>query len=650
MTSGDIVSLRGLLETYGVDCSGQSLSEECGDSPSLAVMAGCLERRGLRARIVSIVRSDLARLGVTLVELRDRSVALLRSGRGQRCRLVLASGETLCGIEQIESVLGGRALEIDAAWPTAGSALGRCVRMCVDEPRLRSALTSLAVTLLFSGALAFVQPAIASRIVDRAIPEEAKRLLVVLAGGLALMSMISALSANVSNRAAQYLEKRAAVAAHAGIFAHYLALPLAQLQRQSAGQASQLLGSVPAILRGTVHSTIDAGIDACLAAGYLAWISRYSPALAVLLLGLHLALAALLIPSARKLALRQDQLQSSSGAQSDHLLELIERIGTLRVEGAVDWATERWRRTLRDTQRHELSLEMVRSAITELIGAVQRLTVGGAVLWGAHAALSGAGSLGALFVVVALATGASAALTRLVSLCSRLLTTRVQLARVDELLRKSTVPAAPTRPPPYRGPRPEQGIVIDGLWFRYAKDAPWVIRNFSVSFPAGQISVVHWPSGSGKSTLLRLISGLYTPDSGTISINGVDAQAARQFVTYVPQNCPLFAGSLLHNLELLSGAPGVRIEEAAAATGLLSLIQRWPMGLETIVSAGGTNLSSGQRQLVILTAAIASQRPVLLLDEATTHIDSILRSLLQHGSLLRGRTVVNVTHFQSSSS
>jgi ATP-binding cassette, subfamily B, bacterial len=649
VTSGVVLSAR-LLETYGVECSGQALIEECGDNPSLVVMVGCLERRGLRARIVSIVRSDLACLGVTLVELRDRSVALLRSGRGRRCCLELASGETLRGIEQVESVLGGRALEIDAAWPESGSALGRCVRMCFDEPRLRGALTLLAATLLFTGAIGFVQPAVVSQIVDRAIPEGTKRLLAVLAGGLALLAVISALAANASNRAAQYLEKRAAVAAHGGIFSHYLALPLAQLQRQSAGQASQLLGSVPAIVRGTLHSAIDAGIDVFLAAGYLLWILRLSPLLAALLLVLHLALAALLIPSARKVGLRQDQLQTKSGAQSDHLLELIERIGTLRAEGAVDWATARWRRALRDTQQHELSLEMARSVITELVGAAQRLTVGGAVLWAAHSALSGAGSLGELFVVVALATGASAALTRLVALGSRLLATRAQLARVDEVLRQSTVQVARAQPRPYRGLRPEHGIVIDGLWFRYSAATRWVIQDFSVSFPAGQISVLRWPSGSGKSTLLRLIAGLYTPDSGTISINGLDPRAARQLVTYIPQNCPLFAGSLLHNLELLSGATNVRIEEAAAATGLLSLTQHWPMGLETIVSAGGSNLSSGQRQLVILTAAIASHRPVLLLDEATTHIDSILRSLLQHGSLLRGRTVVNVTHFESSSS
>ena len=82
----------------------------------------------------------------------------------------------------------------------------------------------------------------------------------------------------------------------------------------------------------------------------------------------------------------------------------------------------------------------------------------------------------------------------------------------------------------------------------------------------------------------------------------------------------------------------------AQLTGLDELLRRLPMGGETPVSSGGTNLSSGQRQLIVLTAVFASSRPVLLLDEATSQIDLETRRRCQWGPLLAGRTVIRVEH------
>jgi ATP-binding cassette subfamily C protein len=164
----------------------------------------------------------------------------------------------------------------------------------------------------------------------------------------------------------------------------------------------------------------------------------------------------------------------------------------------------------------------------------------------------------------------------------------------------------------------------------------------------GGVHTIRWPSGTGKSTLLRLIAGLAVPERGTVAIHGHDARGARELVTYVPQNSPIFSGSVRYNLQLLSGASSENIEAAARATGLQLLTQAWPMGLETVVS--NSNVSSGQRQLIILTAALASRRPVLLLDEATTHVDATLRAALDASGLLRGRTVLNVLHAETDGS
>jgi ABC-type bacteriocin/lantibiotic exporter with double-glycine peptidase domain len=226
-----------------------------------------------------------------------------------------------------------------------------------------------------------------------------------------------------------------------------------------------------------------------------------------------------------------------------------------------------------------------------------------------------------------------------------LFTTRAQLRRIDEVLTKRGEAEPARRAAPVSL---EPAISLDHVWFRYESDGPWVIRELSFDFARGAIHTIRWPSGTGKSTLLRLIAGLVVPERGTIAIHGLDARRARDLVTYVPQNSPIFSGSVRYNLQLLAGASHERIEAAAAASGLLQLTQSWPMGLETVVSSA--NISSGQRQLLILTAALASTRPVLLLDEATTHIDASMRAALDASGLLRGRTVLNVLHADAEGS
>ncbi|HVH45617.1 MAG TPA: ATP-binding cassette domain-containing protein [Labilithrix sp.] len=641
-----VVPLHELLKTHGIETSRQALVEECGVEFSLGAMAKCIERRGLRTRVISVMKSDLPHLGVALVELRDRTTALLRASGGRQFRLELADGAIISAESDVEEMIGSQAIEVDAPWSSTGSFLRRILRMCLDDERLRSAFALFCVTLVLSGAFGFAQPVIARHIVDGAIPENAPRLLVVLASCLLLVAAMSALIGDLGERAALYVENRLSAAAYRGVFAHYLALPFPELNAQTAGGATQTIGGVSSVIRDAVRGVVHGSIDLLLALGYSFWIANLAPQLAVGMILAHVVLAALVIPSAQQAARRKQELLKASEEQSDRLLELVNRVATLRAELAFDWALGRWLRALHVVQEQGLRFELSNSVVTELVGFVQRLVVGVTVLWAAYASLTGEHTLGEFFAVVAAATAANGAFMRLISRGAGLLSTRTQLERIDRVLAKETAPDVSGAS---IGPRPEDGIVVDGLWFRYGERSPWVIRDFSVSFAAGSVTTIRWPSGQGKSTLLRLIAGLHSPQKGAITISGLDAKAARHLVAYVPQNCPIFAGSVLQNLRTLSGgAPKERIDEAVRATGLGRIAEGWPMGLETVLSGGSGNISSGQRQLVIFTAALASRRPILLLDEATTHLDSILRVGLRDSPLLAGRTIVNVMHFDDA--
>jgi len=161
----------------------------------------------------------------------------------------------------------------------------------------------------------------------------------------------------------------------------------------------------------------------------------------------------------------------------------------------------------------------------------------------------------------------------------------------------------------------------------------------------GEKRWIRGPSGAGKSTILRLTSGLYPPERGVIRIAGREPLAANESMVYLPQLLRLYGGSILENLRLFSGnAPRERLTAASEASGLNRLIAKLPLGFETVVPSGGMTLSGGERQLIAMTAVMASERSLFLLDEALVSLDWISRACVENNPWFDGKTVIYVSH------
>jgi len=185
-----------------------------------------------------------------------------------------------------------------------------------------------------------------------------------------------------------------------------------------------------------------------------------------------------------------------------------------------------------------------------------------------------------------------------------------------------------------------------------ARSAPVVLRDVSFEVPTGKRTAIVGPSGAGKSTILALIERFYDDCDGSILMNGVDIQTVgrdklRAQLGYVEQDAPVLAGTFRDNLLLAApGATEADCREVMKQVNLLSIVDRAPDGLDSQVGESGVTLSGGERQRLAIARTLLSAPPILLLDESTSHLDSLNEQLMRDAidSVAYGRTLVVIAH------
>ena len=204
---------------------------------------------------------------------------------------------------------------------------------------------------------------------------------------------------------------------------------------------------------------------------------------------------------------------------------------------------------------------------------------------------------------------------------------------------------------------PDAGDVeVRDVSFAYG-DGPRVLRDVTLSIPAGSRLALVGPTGAGKSTLAKLVARLYDPTEGRVTFGGVDLHDAtlsslRGRIVVIPQEGFLFNGTIRDNVRLArAGATTAEVDEALRAVGAYDRFSSLPEGLDTEVRERGSRLSAGEKQLVSLARAALADPAVLVLDEATSSLDPGTEALVEGAvdRLLEGRTVVVIAHRLSTS-
>ena len=309
--------------------------------------------------------------------------------------------------------------------------------------------------------------------------------------------------------------------------------------------------------------------------------------------------------------------------QQGFMIETLRGIRTIKVLGREDSRKTRWMNLLVDSTNAQVTTEKLSlffKAANGLIFGLQSV----AVVWlGATLVLGGHFSVGMLFAFVAYQEQFKARITNLVDRFFEFRMLSLQVQRLADVVQeKPELSLASSVAPELE----DASIDVKNLFFRYSDTEPWLLEDVTFRVMPGECVAIVGASGAGKSTLLKLVAGLLHPQSGDVVVNGHSVTASRASVLgnvgFVLQDDSLFAGTIADNIAFAADVADMsRVEECARLACLDDEINAMHMGYNTLIGDMGSALSGGQQQRLLLARALYQRPSILILDEATSHLD-----------------------------
>lgn len=434
------------------------------------------------------------------------------------------------------------------------------------------------------------------------------------------------------------------------VFRKFNNVPLSYIDTHSHGDLiSRVINDIDAVGDGLTQMFLQlfSGIVTIVGTLIFMLFINWKIAIAVVVLTpLSLFVAAFIGKLSHRRFVRQQTLQGEISSYVE------EHVGNQRIVKAFSYE----QRAFEDFEKYNTELYDVgfkaqfagalANPSTRLVNAIVYAAVG---IFGAVTAISGGITVGQLSCFLTYANQYTKPFNEVTGVLTQLQTAIAAADRVFEVLE-----AEDETPDPENSKTVADckgNIKIENVYFSYTKDKP-LITDFSLNAKSGTHIAIVGPTGCGKTTFINLLMRFYDATSGKISIDGVNIMDMkrddlRKIYGMVLQDSWLFSGTIMENLRYGNeNATDEEVITAAKAAYAHSFIRRMPNGYNTVISEGGGNLSQGQKQLLCIARAMLTNPAVLILDEATSSIDTLTESRVQKAfaKMMKGRTSFVVAH------
>ncbi|MGN6228730.1 ABC transporter transmembrane domain-containing protein [Dyella sp.] len=449
------------------------------------------------------------------------------------------------------------------------------------------------------------------------------------------------------------LSERALASLRDALYAHVIRLDVGFFEKSRVGELTSRLSADTEVVQALVGSGVSVALrSAVMLVGAAVAMVWTAPSLAGLT---ALVIPAVMLPilvfgrRVQKLSRASQDRLADAAAIANETLNASTAVKAYAREGIESsrYATAIYRALATARRRIGMRSMLTMAVIVLVFGAITL------VLWaGARHVLTGtldAGILGQFVLYAVFAAGSVAGLSEV---WGDVLRAAGAMERIGELLAEQPEIAAPAQP--LALPKPTRGALqFDHVTFHYpTRPNAAALEDFSLAVQPGETVALVGPSGAGKSTVFSLLLRFYDPQSGSVTLDGVDLRALtlpdlRGAIALVPQETIIFSGTAADNIRFgRQDASDAEVIEAAKAAEAHEFISALDDGYQAEMGERGVRLSGGQRQRVAIARAILRDAPLLLLDEATSALDAQSEAAIQQAleRLEKGRTTLVIAH------
>ena len=516
----------------------------------------------------------------------------------------------------------------------------------------RARLTAVCALIVFAAAVGVVSPFLLRELLDVAIPEQNVRLLTVLVAGMVAIPIVTGVIGVWQTLLSNQVGQSVMHDLRTQVYRHLQRLSLAFFTRTRTGEVQSRIandiGGIETVVTSTATSVLSNVTTVLATIVAMLLLDWRLAAFALALLPLFVWLTKRVGAQRKKVTAER---QASLADVSSIVQESLSVSGILlgKTMGRTDDLAERFAgesRRLADLEvRSRMTGRWMMASIQMTFAIMPAL-----VYWFAGFSIANGSQTITIGTLVAFTTLQTRLFFPIGSLLGVQLEVQSSLALFDrifeyldhriDIVEGSEAPAEP------RGE-----VALDSVWFRY-DDASWTLQDVSFTVPAGTKTALVGETGSGKTTCAYLVARLYDATEGAVSIDGVDVrdltfESLTDTVGVVSQETYLFHATVRDNLRFARpNASDEEIEEAARAAQIHELIATLPDGYDTMVGERGYRFSGGEKQRMAIARTILRNPPVLVLDEATSSLDTQTERLVQEAleRLSEGRTTIAIAH------